>query len=252
MNSKGIFWVTGASSGIGRLAALELARRGWQVIASARRLELLESLAASHPLITALPLDVTYAAAVAAAVAQIETEHGPISGALLNAGGWNKDNRGAIDADAFAATYALNVMGVVNAIDPLLPLLQARGGQIAIVGSVAGYRGLPGGAYAYTSSKAAVIHLAQSLRIDYAQSRLKIQLINPGFVKTELTASNKHPMPFLLEAEEAACRLVDGLESDAFEIVFPRRMAWGLKLMGLLPFRLYAFWARKVSKGSLL
>lgn len=249
---KGLFWITGASSGIGRAVALELAQRGWRVVASARRTGLLAALAAEHPNIIALPLDVTDRAAVSAAVARIEGDHGPITGAFLNAGGWNKSQRGTVDAQAFAATYDLNVMGVVNALDPLLPLFEARGaGQVAIVASVAGYRGLPN-AYAYTSSKAALINLAESLRIDLGPRGIKVQLVNPGFVKSELTAQNDHPMPFLLETAEAARRIADGLAGTGFEIAFPRRTVWPMKLLGLLPAALYLPLVRRFSPRAAL
>ena len=116
---------------------------------------------------------------------------------------------------------------------------------MALVASVAGYRGLPE-AYAYASSKAALIHLAESLRIDLGLRGVKVQLINPGFVATELTAQNAHPMPFIMEAAKAARIIVDGLESDAFEIAFPRRTYWPMKLIGLLPSRLYVWLVRRV------
>ena len=152
-----------------------------------------------------------------------------------------------MDAASFAATYALNVLGVVNCAAPLLPLMTARrAGRIAIVASVAGYRGLPG-AYAYTSSKAALINLAESLRIDYAPRGVTIQVVNPGFVKSELTAQNQHPMPFLMDATRAAVRIADGLAGDAFEIAFPRRTVWPLKLLGLLPAWAYVPLARAMT-----
>lgn len=251
--SKGLFWVTGASSGIGRAVALELARRGWTVVASARRTERLAALAAESPNIVPLPLDITDRVAVAAAIESIEREHGPIAAALLNAGGWRKDARGTVDAEAFAETYRLNVEGTVNCLAPLLPLLEARqAGRVAVVASVAGYRGLPGGAYAYTSSKAALISLAESLRIDLAPRGITVQVVNPGFVRSELTAQNAHPMPFLLETDAAARRIADGLETTQFEIAFPRRTVWPMKLLGLLPASLYLPLVRRFAPRAAL
>ena len=107
-----------------------------------------------------------------------------------------------------------------------------------MVSSVAGYRGLPS-SLAYGATKAALINLCEALKFDFDRLGLKIQLVNPGFVRTPLTDKNTFPMPFLMEVDAAADRVVDGLAGNAFEITFPRRFTYGLKLMRMLPYWAY-------------
>ena len=138
----GAAWVTGASSGIGRGVALELARRGYVVAASARRIDELQSLAREAAglagRIEPAPVDVTNREAMAKVVADIEAR-GPIALAFLNAGGSFDDASGDFGGEGFRKTFELNVFGVVNGLNPVMKAMKARGqGQIAINGSIAG------------------------------------------------------------------------------------------------------------------
>ncbi len=240
----GVAWVTGASSGIGRAVALELARRGWTVAATARRLDALEALArdpaAAPGRIVAHPGDVTDEAGLAGIIDGIERIHGPVALAFLNAGtGSGAGGRGLPDGDALRRAFAVNLFGVANGLLPLLARMGARGrGQIAVNASVAGYRGLPGAA-AYGASKAAAIHLCEALAFDARRAGVTLQVVNPGFVETPMTARNRFPMPFLTTPDAAARRICDGFARDGFEIAFPRRLALVLKVLRLLPYRAY-------------
>ena len=123
-----------------------------------------------------------------------------------------------------------------------------RRGHIAIVSSVAGYRGLPTSA-AYGATKAALINLAESLKNELDRAGVKLQLVNPGFIKTPLTDKNEFKMPFLMPVEKAVARMIAGLQTNRFEITFPRRFTWQLKLLRLLPYRLYfAFTQRRTGR----
>lgn len=237
-------WITGASSGIGRAVALHLAKSGVRVAASARSADALAALAAQQPGITAFPLDVTDRAAVAAAVRAIEATIGPIDLALLNAGIWQP--MGARDFNAPMAVHSISVnyFGIVNALDALIPLLIGRGsGHLALVSSVAGYRGLPKAA-AYSPSKAAVISLAETLKPDLAARGVKVSVINPGFVETPMTRVNKFPMPFIIKSDDAANRIITGLQTGKFEIAFPWQLVSILKLARILPYSLYFWYVR--------
>jgi NAD(P)-dependent dehydrogenase (short-subunit alcohol dehydrogenase family) len=239
-------WITGASTGIGRALALALVRHGITVAASARSREGLESLAAEAGAgnggarILPTPLDVADRAAVnAAAEAAIRVFRGPPDLAVLNAGTFLPMSAHNFDAARFREQVEINLMGTVHMLEALLPpYLAARKGHIAIVSSIAGYRGLPTSA-AYGATKAALINLAESLKHDCGRAGVKLQLVNPGFVKTPLTDKNEFKMPFLMPVDKAVARMIAGFASNRFEITFPRRFTWQLKLLRLLPYRLY-------------
>ena len=239
-------WITGASSGIGRELARALARRGVAVAASARSRDALEALAAEagadpqSARILPTPLDVTDRAAVqAAAEAAIRVFRGPPDLVVLNAGTYLPMAAETFDAARFRTQVEVNLMGTVHMLEALLPAcLAARRGHIAIVASVAGYRGLPTSA-AYGATKAALINLAESLKYDCDRAGVKLQLVNPGFVETPLTAKNEFAMPHLMPVGKAVARMIAGLQRGRFEITFPRRFTWQLKLLRLLPYRLY-------------
>ena len=231
-------WITGASQGIGAALATTLAARGKTVIVSARSKDKLAALADGSTAISAEPLDVTDAAAVAAVVERIEAA-GPIDTAVLNAGSHRPVDGSELKVDELRALVELNLFGVATCLEALIPRLVERGrGRIAIVASLAGYRGLPTAAY-YAASKAAVIALAEALRFDLAKSGVTVQLINPGFVRTPLTDKNEFKMPFRIEADAAARIIADGLDSRRFEIAFPTAFALIMKALRILPYGLY-------------
>ncbi len=229
-------WVTGASTGIGREIALQLAARGVRVAASARSAAKLADLGAG---IAAYPLDVTDANAAQATVARIEAELGPIDLAVLGAGAYTPVAATALDLAVFSNTMATNYMGVVNCLSGLTPRMMARGnGHVAWIASVAGYVGLPQAA-AYGPTKAALINLGECLYPELKRAGVKVSVINPGFVETPLTAQNDFQMPFLMKADEAGRRSIEGLVSGRFEIAYPRRFVTILKLARLLPYPLF-------------
>lgn len=243
-----IAWITGAGSGIGRALALRLARDGASVAVSARSAERLAAVAAENPgRIHAFPLDVTDPDAVAAGVGAIEERLGPIDLAVLNAGTHTPMSLEDFSAGTARALFEVNYMGVVHGLDALLPRLRRRGaGQVAVVASVAGYRGLPTAA-AYGPTKAALINLCESLKPDCDRAGIRLTLICPGFVATPLTARNDFPMPDLIDADQAAELIVAGLAGDAFEIAFPKRFTRKVKIARCLPYGLYFPLVRKVT-----
>lgn len=225
-----IAWITGASSGIGRALALRLAGSGVQVAASARSADKLAELEAQSDNIRAYVLDVTDAAANAAVVAAIEEELGPIDLAVLNAGYWHQMGLEELDLAEFRRTVDVNLMGVANGIAALAPAMTGRGrGQIAVVGSISAYVGLPQGT-AYGATKAALLNLCESLKPDFDRYGVTMSIINPSFVETPMTDKNDFDMPMIMGVEDAVDRIVRGLERKKFEIYFPWRSAWVLKL----------------------
>ncbi len=237
-------WITGASSGIGRDLALQLARSGVAVAASARSADALVALCAEQPGITAYPLDVSDRVAVRAVADRILADTGSIDLAILNAGVWHPMGADGYDAGKSADSMTVNYLGICYAVEALLPAMRSRGqGHIAMVSSVAGYRGLPKAA-AYSPSKAAVISLAESLQPELAGFGIDVSIINPGFVATPMTRVNTFPMPFIVSSDDAARRIIRGLAKRKFEIAFPWPLVAMTKLGRLLPYAVFFWYAR--------
>lgn len=234
-------WITGASSGIGLELARQLDGEANHIAISARSKSKLQKAASTSPAITPYPLDVTDAKAVAATVKKLEKASGPIDLAILCAGVWHIMDADRIDRDKISHALDVNYMGVVNCIDALLPgMLKHGSGHIAIVASVAGYRGLPR-AIAYGPTKAALINLAESLHTELAPHGIQVSVVNPGFIDTPMTEENDFPMPGIIPVEETASKLIAGLKARKFEIIFPRGFVYMMKSLRRMPNALF-FW----------
>ena len=234
-------WVTGASSGIGAALVHELAARGCRVAASARRAEKLQELAAAAPgEVIAVPADVTDREAMMAAAEAVRERFGAIDLAILNAANWDQFSVESWDTDVIRRHFDTNVLGMVHGIEAVLAdMRRRRSGAIAGMASVAGYRGLPR-SEAYGATKAAEINMLESLRIDLRPLGIAVHTICPGFVRTDLTAKNTFPMPFMLEPDDAARRIVRGIEKGKAEVVFPLPMLVLMKTARIVPVRLWA------------
>ena len=235
-------WLVGASSGIGRATASALHARGAQVVVSARSAAALQEFTAQHPGSQAVVLDVTDRAAVQAAAAALLAQ-GPLDLVCYCAGTYRPLRATDFDLDVVLRHQQVNVTGALHVHGAVLPaLLQSaaagRPGHLSLVASVAGFRGLPQG-LAYGPTKAALIHLAETLYLDLHDLGLGVSVINPGFVETPLTAANEFPMPALVSPAQAASAIVRGWERGAFEIHFPKRFTHVMKLLRLLPYQLY-------------
>jgi NAD(P)-dependent dehydrogenase (short-subunit alcohol dehydrogenase family) len=235
-----VVWIVGASSGIGRALALRMARDGWRVAASARSVEALEALAQdSQGRISAHLLDVTDEAAVAGVAATVWRDVGAIDLAVFAAGRHIPVDAAAFEVEPFRQLVEINFMGVVYGLAGVVPRMVERGvGHIAVVSSIAGYRGLPT-ASAYGATKGALNNMTEALKFDLEPKGIKVQLVCPGFVRTPMTDKNPFPMPFLMEPEDAAEAFYRGLQGSVFEINFPRRFTFMMNLLCALPHRLY-------------
>lgn len=247
-------WIIGASSGIGAALARQFhekpTSKDQNVIISARNSDKLAELASEMPGLTPVPFDVTDQNAVNSAISKVEEQFGLPDLVVLAAGIYSPMKLNAFSAATIRSHIDTNYMGIVNCLEPLLAKMRARkSGEIAVMASVAGYRGLPN-ASAYGPTKAALINLCESLHTELSGSGVLLRVINPGFVKTRLTEKNDFEMPYLLEPEEAADFIYRGLSgSDKFEIAFPPQFVRQLKLTRILPYPLFFKLMRKLIRA---
>lgn len=230
------YWLIGASEGLGLALARLLSAAGAEVILSARSEETLKAAAASLPgSAMILPVDVGDSDSVTAAAAQLPD----LDGMVFLAGVYWPVRAQEWDAKAAEAMANINFTGCIRAVGAALPAMVAKGrGHLVITGSLSGFRGLPG-AIGYAASKAGTMVLAESLYADLRKSGIVVQLANPGFIRTRLTAKNDFSMPFIMEPEAAARIMFRHMQSDRFKVSFPTLFSWVFRGGQFLPDWLY-------------
>ncbi|QWE28635.1 SDR family oxidoreductase [Polynucleobacter sp. AM-7D1] len=250
MKQKGInsfvnqrIWIIGASSGIGEACTQAFIKAGAKVALSSRRAERLNVLAKSAQSGQALvlPLDVTKQEQILSSYQKILEAWGGLDLLLFVSGVYTPLRADNFDFEIAQKTIDANLLGPMRAVGIVLPnMLKEHAGHIAIVGSVAGYSGLPK-ALAYGPSKAGIINFCETLYYDLLPQGVSVHMISPGFVATEATAQNDFEMPALITADEAAKEILTGLQAGEFDIHFPKRFSGFLKFLRILPYPLY-FW----------
>ncbi|HEY5993429.1 MAG TPA: SDR family oxidoreductase [Gallionellaceae bacterium] len=233
--------ISGASSGIGLALARHYLERGAKVAALARRGSLLEELTNHYPgRVHVVALDVRDAAALQAAASEIIARNGAPDLVIANAGvshGTLTDD--LADASVFQDIMDTNVLGMVKTFQPFLaPMRVAKRGTLVGIASVAGFRGMPGSG-AYSASKAAAITYLESLRVDLRDSGIKVITICPGYIKTPMTDVNVHPMPFIIEADDAARRMARVIARKQSFAVIPWQMGLVGRVLKLMPNAVY-------------
>jgi len=251
--SKQVVLITGASSGIGRGLALELARRGASVGLLARRRELLEELAneitCAGGRAVALPADVTHSEEVRAAACALRQTFGRVDVLIANAGISINTFVPDLCEKKIADLINVNVIGVVNSVSAVLSEMVAQGsGQLVVNSSLAAYRGLPKSA-AYCASKAAVSSFCEALRIDLKKTGVDVTIIHPGFVKTNMITSIART-PYLMEVDHAARKIVRAIEKRKKGYAFPWQLAAVARACKLLPIPMYDWFAARNSFRS--
>ena len=225
------YWLIGASEGLGRELAKELSQAGANLILSARNRNRLESLSGELSQTRILVLDVTDSRAVKQAFAEI----GNIDGVIYNAGAYEPMLATEWDADVAITMADVNFMGALRILGELVPkFVHAGNGDITLIGSLAGYRGLPA-SIGYGASKSALVSLAETMRHDLKGSGVTIRLVNPGFIKTRLTDKNGFNMPMLMSAERAAQRVVVAMSTKRFRTDFPAPFSWFIRSLAFIP-----------------
>ena len=230
------YWLVGASEGLGRAVAHKISAAGAEVIVSARSEDRLQSLVEELPSKASyVTVDVTDRAAVEAAAQQI----GEIDGVIYLAGVYWPIEAGAWDNEKADLMGEINYLGASRVVGSVIGGMVARGaGHIVLTGSLSGFRGLAG-TIGYASSKAGMMVLAESIQADLRTSPVKVQLVNPGFIKTRLTEKNDFNMPFIMSAEEAANEVFDHMNTDGFKKSFPLLFSWVFRGSQFLPDWLY-------------
>lgn len=244
-------WIIGASSGIGESCANLIAQKGGNLILSARRIENLKEvqsriLEASDqaPSVDLIPMDVSDTESVSIAFHKFQELNRPIDVLLFVSGIYQPVRAHQFEFEVAQNIVSTNLLGPMRVLEKLLPtFLNQKHGHIAIVGSVAGYSGLPK-SLVYGPTKAAVINFCEALFYDLNPLGIGVHLISPGFVETPATAKNNFKMPALITPLEAAHEICKGIERGEFDIHFPKRFSFFLKFLRLLPYPLY-FWILK-------
>lgn len=236
------FWLVGASTGIGRELAIRLANEGVALVISARDEVALAKLL---DVMSDVKTDKGGHVSVGCDVSNKEQVNkafdsaGEIDGVIYCAGAYEPMSARNPDIEALETVVDVNLTGALRVLERCVPVFCSQGfGHIVLFGSISGYRGLPN-AWGYGATKAALIHLAENLRCDLQNSKVLVQICNPGFVKSRLTNKNNFDMPFIMSPEKAADIIIRGMEKGKFEIAFPFVMVSMLKILGALPWPLY-------------
>jgi len=240
MENKKIIWITGASSGIGRALAVKFANEGWIVAASARRENLLQELNQENENIYSFPLDVTNIDQCKTVFANIVEKFKNIEISIFGTGIHDPKSEKKFNLDKIRKIMEVNYFGTMNSINSVYDYYNdKKSGQISIISSVAGYRGLPA-AGAYCASKSALTSFAESLQFEMKRKNVRVSLVSPGFIKTPMTDQNDFPMPFIKSPEFAAEQIYLGLiKKSGFEIHFPKVFTYFLKFLRILPNSIY-------------
>ena len=243
-------WITGASSGIGNALAIKFAKEGWQVAASARRENLLKELGDINNNIHPFPLDVTNSEKCKDTFAEIINKLKSIEICVFCTGIHDPKSERSLNLEKVKNIMEVNFFGTVNSINAVYDYFKnKKSGQISMVSSVAGYRGLPAGG-AYCASKSALTTFAESLYFDMKRSNVRVSVVHPGFIKTPMTDQNDFPMPMIKSPEFAADEMFKGLtKSNAFEIHFPKKFTFIMKILKIMPNWLYL---KLIKKGMKL
>ena len=240
MEDKKVIWITGASSGIGRALAIKFANEGWSVAASARRESLLQELNKINENIYSFPLDVTNIDQCKTVFKNIIEKFKNIEISIFGTGMHDPKSEKEFNLEKIRKIMEVNYFGTMNSINSIYDYYNnKKSGQISIVSSVAGYRGLPA-AGAYCASKSALTSFAESLHFEMKRRNVRVSLVSPGFIKTPMTDQNDFPMPMIKSPEFAAEQIYTGLvNKKGFEIHFPKAFTFIMKLLSILPSGVY-------------
>jgi short-subunit dehydrogenase len=243
--------ITGASAGIGRGLALEIASRGGHLALLARREDLLSEIVDEakqrNVKAVAATADVRDAKAVREAADRFRKELGPIDVLIANAGIGTSDHATRLTPEHAANVISINMLGAVNSVAAVLPeMVERKRGRLVAISSLAAYRGLAKSA-AYCASKAALTAYFESLRIDLRNTGVGVTIIHPGFIKTALTSGREAKMPYLMELEDGVNKILSAIEKEKKIYAFPWQLATIVRASMLMPPSMYDWIAARNS-----
>lgn len=230
------YWIIGASEGLGRELAIQLSNLGVELVVSARNKVRLDELSLRTKA-EVISLDVLDINSVRKAFKAV----GKIDGIVYAAGDYTPLNSTSWNIDEVDKMIAINFTGAARVLGLVVPKFIAQNyGHVVMIGSLSGFRGLPN-AIGYGASKAGMMHLAENIKADLYKTNIKVQLINPGFIKTRLTEKNNFKMPFIMTAEDAAKHVIHAMQRNRFQTNFPVMFSLIFRMSNFLPAFLY-FW----------
>ena len=230
------YWLVGASEGLGSALAQRLSGAGANLVLSARSEDRLKDLAARLPApVEVRPVDVSDTESVRDAAERV----GEVDGLVYLAGVYWPMPATEWNADHAEAMANVNFTGLIRMMGAVVPgMVERDRGHVVVTGSLSGFRGLPG-AIGYGASKAGVMSLAETMRSDLRKTGVKVQLVNPGFIRTRLTEKNAFRMPQLMEPEDAARAIFEHMNTESFSLSFPRPFSWLMRASQFLPDGIY-------------
>jgi len=246
--NKNIF-ITGASSGIGEYVAYEYAKQGATIGLAARRKERLQNVAVKCKELGGKPIiyetDVSNRSATKKVIDYFISKSGGIDIIIANAGISGKVELGSGNSAEINRMLSTNILGVTNTVIPALPtMLKQKSGQVVILSSIAGFRGLPGRS-GYSASKAAVRFMANSWRSSFAKDGISFTTICPGFIDTDMTNKHKYQMPFLMGVDVFAKKMVNAITKKKKTYIVPWQWRFVIPLIKIVPEWLLNFVASK-------
>ena len=241
-----VCWITGGGSGIGAELAKILSKDKYTVYISGRTKSKLSNIARYNKSIIPVQGDVSCLKDCKKIVNTIHKKFKKINLVVMNAATYSPGSMETLNVDEIKKVIDINLMGVINCLSSVISKMKKnKGGHLMIVSSPAGYRGLPG-AGIYGVTKSAVTFLAETIKLEYEKFNIKVQVVHPGFVKTPMTDKNQFKMPFLITPDRAAHKIANKINTNDFEIYFPKRLILGMKLLNFLPNKLYFKLIRKL------
>lgn len=249
-NRKKVVWITGGGTGIGSELAKILVKNDWLVVISGRRIGKLEQIKRfDSNNIFSFKLDISSEKECKEVAKKILFKFKKLDLLILNAAAYNPGSLNLNNLTSIKNILNINIMGQINCISSIIQnMKKKKEGHIVFISSPAGFRGLPN-AGIYGVSKSALTFLSELMYLEFQRFNIKVQVVHPGFIKTPMTEKNNFPMPFLMSPKKAAFNIYKKLSTSDFEIAFPKKLIFPMKLLSILPNKIYFYIMKNLLKA---